>query len=574
MAKGVAVAGTTLLSMVVWGCNLQEPPPFDPRAITRGERVAAAARRTAPFPPLPTTQEVYDPSKHQPSSRPVTGVQPQYVRMTLREIVHRASLNSNEVRVAGYDPAIAETRVTEGEARYDPIFFSNLRYDRQADRTPGTVIPNPSNPQQTVTINTENNNIFTTEAGVKQYLQSGGQIQLSYQWQESSYFPVRYTRNNYWDSQLKFQITQPLLREFGYEINWARVTVARNDQRVSILDYRKALEDNTEELEKDYWLLYEAEREVRISEGVLQNARELVNILWEQYVGGGKATTVELSQGASTVASREADLVQARARLLDISDDIKRRMSDPEFKVTSPIAILTSDDPAEVPIHMKLEDQIETAMANRLELGQQQLRENSAEVARQVAVNGLFPKLDFVGSASLQGLASNLDQAISDQLGHGHMVFSLGLQLEIPLGNREAASIVRRADLQQLQAIAAYKRLVDDISTEVTRAHREVTRAWEGLADARRSRLHAADALTGLNARRASGLQALDYNFVINLLDAQLRLAESQRREAQELAAYNTAISALERAKGTILRYNNIVMEEEQLPWMTPSRPR
>jgi hypothetical protein len=28
----------------------------------------------------------------------------------------------------------------------------------------------------------------------------------------------------------------------------------------------------------------------------------------------------------------------------------------------------------------------------------------------------------------------------------------------------------------------------------------------------------------------------------------------------------------LEKAKGTILRYNNILMEEDKLPWMVPGR--
>ncbi len=572
MAKGVAVAaGTSLLSVVVIGCNVAEPPPFDPRAITRGDRFNSAGQLGRPLRDLPTTRESYDPAHHMASSRPVTGEEPQYVRMSLREIMHRAAANSKEVRVAGYDPAIAETRVTESEAHYDPIFFNNSRFDKQNDRTPGTVIPNPSNPTQTVTINTENNNIYTIETGVKRYLESGGQIQLSYQVQHSDYFPVRYTRNNYWDDQLKFQITQPLLREFGYEINWARITVARNDQRVSILDYRKVLEDNTEELEKDYWLLYEAYREVLIAEEVLQNARELVAILWDQVINGGKATTVELSQGASTISQREIQLGRARSRLLDISDDIKRRMSDPDFDVAGPLAILPADDPAEVAVHLDLHDQIETAFANRLELGQQQIRENSAEVARQVAINGLFPKLDFVGTATLQGLSNNVDRAFVDQMGHGHMVYSLGLQLEIPLGNREAASIVQRANLQQLQAMASYEKIMNDVAADVTAAWREINTAWDSLVYARQGTFQAMTFLDGLNSRQSSGLQALDIYFVQSKLQAQGDLASAQTREATELMNYNTALSRLEKAKGTILRYNNIMMEEDQLPWMVPT---
>jgi outer membrane protein TolC len=574
--KRAAVAAcASVLSMAVWGCNsnnLQEPPPFDPRSMTRGDRYNSFAQRQHALGQLPTTREAYDPSRHQPASRPVTGETPQFVRMSLQEIMHRTAANNKEVRVAGYDPAIAETRVMENEGHYDPLFFTNLRYDKQNDRTPGTVIPDPSNPQRTITIDTENNNIYTIESGVKQYLQTGGQIQLSYQVQHSDYNPVRYTKNNYWDAQLKMQLTQPLLREFGYEINWARITVARNDQRVSILDFRKTLEDNTEELEKDYWLLYEAYQDVLISEHVLQNARELVAILWDQVINGGSATTVELAQGSSTVSQREGELERARAHLLDISDDIKRRMGDPDFDIAGPLAILPADAPSEVPVQMDLHDQIETAYANRLELGQQQLRENSAEVARQVAINGLFPKLDFVGSAALQGLDTTLDKAFKDQMGTGHMVYSLGLQLEVPIGNREAASIMQRANLQLLQAIASYQKLLNDISTDVTQAWREIDTSWKALISARQARFAAEEYLEGLDSRQAQGLQKLDVYFVQAKLDAQDRVANARRREANELSNYNTAISRLERSKGTILRYNNIMMEEDQYPWMIPNK--
>ena len=562
MAKGVVrAAGASALSMMLWGCNVQEPPPFDIRAITRAERVTAAAQEAAPMLPLPTTRQT---PQTQPTTRVYTVEQPQVVRMPLREIQQRAAANSAEVRVAGYDPAVAETKVIQNIGHYDPIFYSNLRYDKQADRTPGTVIPNPSNPTQTITITTEDNNIYTAEVGIKQYLESGGQIQLGYQFQNSDYSPVRYTMNNYWDAELKLQLTQPLLREFGYEVNWAKITVARNDQRVSQLDFRKTLEDNTSELEKDYWELYAAERDVETSEQVLDLSRDLAKVLWDQVFLGGQATELEASQAQSTLESRKVDLEQARQRVAEISDDIKRRMSDPDFKVAGPIEILPADAPVEVAVKFELNDQIETAMNNRLELGQQQIRENSADIARQVAKNGLFPKLDFVGSVSLQGLSGNLDQAVADQWGHTHLIYSLGLQLEIPLGNREATAIMRQAYLQQMQAMWAYQRLVGEVTQSVTQAWREVDTTWRALGSARNARMYAETVLTRLNDRQASGVQALDFTFVLQKLDAQARLGDSQRSEAEQLANYNIALSALEKAKGTILRYNNIVMAESE----------
>ena len=570
MGNGVWAAGIMVLGLILSGCTITEPPPFDPREMQRVEETQSQRVRSRAMYPLPTTMQSYG---GQPSTRR-SATPSQVVRLPLREIMQRAAANSLEVRVAGYDPAVAATRVVEDQAHFDLTFFTNLKYDKQFDRTPGTVIPNPFTPQtNNITINVENNNIYTVESGIKQNLPSGGQIQISYQTQQSDYSPIRYIRNNYWDQQLKFQITQPLLRQFGYAVNNARITIGRNDQRISMLDYRKALEDNTNELEKDYWQLYEAQDEVNVQEELLVRTRELARVLWEQYRNGGKATHVEASQGDVAVSQHEATLVRARARVQDISDDIKRRMndSDPALAIAGPAEILAGDAPVTQPFEFELEDQIETAMLNRLELGQQQIRVSSSDIARQVALNGLYPKLDIVASAALQGLSAKFNDAVSDQFGNGHGIYSIGLNLEIPLGNREAWAVVRRAQLQQMQAMVAYRNLIAQVSEDVTVAVREVHTTWEEMRHTREARLYQEDVLKGLNQRRLSGVQPLDPEFVRLSLDEINLLGEAHRLEATAISKYNIALGQLEKAKGTILRYNNILMAEDEYPWNLPN---
>jgi outer membrane protein TolC len=578
MGKGVAVAGASIVALAVAGCNITEPPPFDPQAITRADRERSAQAQHNTMHPLPTTMEDYGTRESDGSIRrtspPSTGpeIRPaDIVRLPIREIMQRAAANNAEVRVAGYEPAINETKIVENEARYDPIFFSNVRYDLQFDRTPGTVIPDPTNPTRNITINVENNTIYTAEVGVKQYLPSGGQISLSQQTTQSHYNPIRYVRNDYWDNQLKLQITQPLLRQFGYEVNWARITIARNDQRISMLDFRKALEDNTNELEKDYWQLYQAQREVDVQEALLVQTRDLANVLWQQSIIGGKATHIEASQGAAAVYQREAILVRAKAHVQDLSDDIKRRMGDPDFPVTSPIEILPADAPVDEPVRFDVHDQIETAMLNRLELGQQQLRVNSSEVAKQVAFNGLYPKLDFVASAAAQGLSNSFSNSISDQISKGHGIYSAGLQLEIPLGNREGWAIYRRAQLQRMQAIEAYRNVVNQVEEDVTTALREIDTTWNEMRASREARYRQENVLGGLVQRRLSGVAPLDPQFIQLNLDQQERLAEAHRQEVTGIANYNIALARLEKAKGTILRYNNIIMKEDPKVWNVSS---
>ena len=60
--------------------------------------------------------------------------------------------------------------------------------------------------------------------------------------------------------------------------------------------------------------------------------------------------------------------------------------------------------------------------------------------------------------------------------------------------------------------------------------------------------------------------EALTPTFVQLKLDQQAELADAAIRESTAISDYNFAIARLEQAKGTLLRYNNILLEEGPAP--------
>jgi outer membrane protein TolC len=574
MHRTVRIAGLSVATVLLAGCGLQQPAPFDPGVLQEPDRSSAQQLTPAPMRPLPTTLESLPPT----TQGAAQGAAPQSsgprqatghpagdlptIRLSLREIVQRSVVNSREVKVAGYDAAIAQTRVVEAQAHFDPIFFTNLKYEHQDAATAGQLIPDPADPLKNILLNVERGDIYTIEPGVKEQLPSGGQASISYQLQDSHFSPKTFEVNPYWENQLKLEFDQPLLRQFGYDVNQAKITIARNDQRVSILDFRKALEENIANIEKDYWDLVEAEQEVLIQVELLNRTMDTADVLIGRFEAGGDVSRVQTSQATASVRSREAVLIAARARLGDISDDLKRRMNDPEFPVAGEVVILASDLPLETMIQFDPKDQIDTAMENRLELGQQQLRISSADVASDVAKNNLLPKLDLQTTVGLQGLKADEGNALTQDTEDGHISYSFALQFELPIGNREARSVYRRAELQRSQAIEQYGFLVEQVSQDVKTALREVQTTWEELGARRQARFAASDSLHAIDQQEEHG-EALTPTFVQLKLDSQERLADAQREEATALSSYNDAISHLERAKGTLLRYNDVVMQED-----------
>jgi hypothetical protein len=107
---------------------------------------------------------------------------------------------------------------------------------------------------------------------------------------------------------------------------------------------------------------------------------------------------------------------------------------------------------------------------------------------------------------------------------------------------------------------------VNQIALDVKTAARQVDATWVRLGKARDSRLHYEKVLEHLSDQVTSGDQQLTFDFVFNLLQDQQQLSQAEQTEHLAMNDYNFAIATLEKNKGTILRYNNVIMEQEQLP--------
>jgi outer membrane protein TolC len=214
-----------------------------------------------------------------------------------------------------------------------------------------------------------------------------------------------------------------------------------------------------------------------------------------------------------------------------------------------------------------VDDQIETAMENRFELGQQQVRIESAEIAVEVARNNRLPSLTAQLQATVDGLGRNLNNAFDKEGDFNHWGYQAGFQFTFPLGNRAAAAIWQRSILQRMQAIASYAGLVNQVSLDVTTASRQVSSTWIRLSKARDSRLHFQKLLADLEIQDKSGDVPFTFDSVNIRLNNQEELAQAEQIEHQALNDYNFAIATLEKNKGTILRYDNVILEQDQLPF-------
>jgi outer membrane protein TolC len=119
-----------------------------------------------------------------------------------------------------------------------------------------------------------------------------------------------------------------------------------------------------------------------------------------------------------------------------------------------------------------------------------------------------------------------------------------------------------------MQAIDQYRGLVDQVTLDVRTAMREVNTTWQEMVGTRNARFAAADSLAAIEERERAN-EPLTPEFINRKLDAQAQLADAERAEATATYGYMIALSDLEHKKGTLLRYNNVIMQETPLQQVT-----
>ena len=466
------------------------------------------------------------------------------IHLSLEEAIQRTLANNYVVETLRYNPAIETTRVVEAEAAFDGVFFGNLTR-RQIDQ--------PTASQLSAT----KSEFLTTALGVRKLLPSGtvitGQYQLNRTKQDFAYQTI----NPAYTSAFSLDLRQPLLRGFGLDFNRSGILISKNNRHISDLTFRRQIRDTIRQIEEAYWRLVQARADVVIT------ARELAD--FEQiyrYLVARKDFDILPVNIAATEADLElahVDFVRRRAALFDAQDRLVGAMNDPELNLADAIEVIPSDFPQLERLLVDRLAEVQTALDHRTEIHEQQLQVNNAEIGIDRAKNSELPKLDLALTATYQGLSSTADRSFDEVSRRKFINYEVGVQVELPIGNRGPKAARRRAELQRSQAAANLRRVMEDVILDVNLSVRRLETSYDQIepsfasVEARRRELES-------HVARA---ERKDIGTLSTELGARRSLASTRRTMLNAIVEYNIAIVDLERAKGTLLEYNNIAIPTE-----------
>ncbi len=520
---------------------------------------AASAGAAAAGVPLtsPTAAPVYAPSQTDVLGRS------QIHLLSLRESVNLALENNLDIAVASYNPKIQGQAVVEAEAFFDPVFIGSASMSKLANLfaanrrdLDGNVIPGFE-----LTTSQQYDKRFS--ARIEQNIITGGKMSLEYGFNRQLLpgFPVGSVTipralNPSYNTDLKWEARQPLLRGAGVDVSSRNIRVAINNRKISYYQFVNQFMDTMLDIQRSYWTLVLRIEELKIARQSLQRAEILMRNN-EVRVRAGAMAPIELKVAQAEVATQQEGVIVAENNVRVSERELKRLMNVEKLTVMADTALVPSEYPR---FDRKPIDEaycIETALQKRPDHEQVKTDLENRKIDVKFTRNGLYPVLDLVTSVNLNGLNKDFETSNDTLSGLQYYDAFLGVEMTMPLGgNRQAKARYAAAQLTAARLLRELKRLELQIITDVrntvsaveTNAKRvDTTRVAREL---RQERLDAAE--KQLEVGRITSFE---------VVTAQEDLARAQGAEILAIIDYVVSLATLSRQIATILDEMGLLVE-------------
>jgi outer membrane protein len=413
--------------------------------------------------------------------------------------------------------------------------------------------------------------------GYNQSWATGTNAALTYVSQRNTVNSPGYPLNPYTTGYLDLTINQPLLQGLGFGVNKRFIRVAKNNIKVSELQFKLQVITSISAILNVYWDLVSFDEDLRIKEKALETANQLYEDNKHQ-AELGTLPLIEVTRAEAQVSQAKEDLLISQTNVAQQEIVLKNALTrnsantgwldDVHIVTLDKVVVPATEDLK--PVSQLVAD----ALAARPEIDQAKINLESTQINTTGTRNNLLPSLnafvEFTNNAlagpqstipgtppATPALIGGYGNFLGQVFGRDFPNYSAGLSLTIPFRNRVAQADyvldelnLRRSELQYQKAAAQVR--VD------------VRNAVIGLQQAR-ARYEAAVATRKLQEQTLEAEQ-MRFKFgestIATVVQAERDLATDQSLEVQSMANYTHARIGFEQALGLTLDINNISIEE------------
>jgi outer membrane protein TolC len=494
--------------------------------------------------------------------------------------------SADGIRVLAFDPAIVANDIETSLSKFDTHFNTSLTWSRTD--TPLGISPTTFT-QTGPTISSINSRNLNFSTGLVKPLPTGGVAGITFGITSQKTSPGSAIDPAIQPS-LQFSFEQPLLQGFGDEINQLRdahpgsvlmpfntatgvegilITRIRFDQQRA--EFERNLTYLLLNVEAAYWNLYGAYYNLYSREEGMRYAYESWR-LTQLGLQFGRAAAQDLAQTRLQYEQFRGQRLQGLGQVLESERQLRGLLG---LKIEDGTRIVPSDAPMLAPVKPDWHAALNSALNRRPELllARQDLKFWQLAVIR--ARNNLLPDLRFIATDQLHSVGSQIDggrtllNAFHNLANDPFNNFSLGLQLNVPIGFRAAHAAVRDAQLSLQRSYTSLRTDEDKAERFLGVAYRQVLEFQEQI-QVQQAALEAAT--NQLDRYYELFEEGRGKTFGADLILALQNWSNSVASYYSAIVQYNTALATFAFGQGAILEHDNVVIGEGQVPYCAQVR--
>ncbi len=487
------------------------------------------------------------------------------VKMTLEDCIVSAVKFNLDVAVQVFNPQLSEVSIKRAGERFLPQL--QFEYNVQSTESASYSFLDTAE-----TLETDYND---WSARLLQEIPTGGRLSVNlstYKNESTQSFQIINPR---YGSTLSFRFEQPLLRNFGFQASRSDIIIAQNNLNVSDSQFKNSLLTTVNMVEEAYWNLVYSIENLKVMQQSLELAQDLLHKNRKE-VEVGTLAPIEILTAEAEVATREADILQAKLDVESQEETLKTIINSFSDSESSLIFIQPTDLPEFKRIDISLDEALKTALVNRPDLQASRYDLKNRELDLSLAKNQLLPDLSFTAnywSPGISGtqllyeggnpLSGNVigtlpgagADSLKDAMAFKYRNWAVGLTLTVPTNVLFTRAIQAQARLALDQALTQIKSQEKQIFLEVRNAVRRVDTNYKRVEAYQVARDLAERKLEVEEKKLQVGMTT---NYIV--LQHQRDLANAQSSVLRANLDYALSLAYLDMAMGITLDKKNIQM--------------
>lgn len=404
-----------------------------------------------------------------------------------------------------------------------------------------------------------------------QTFQTGTNLQATLISSKSSTNSGFYYFNPYFETTLKLQFTQPLLKGRGLFANRAPIIIARRNLEESAARFRGQVNDAIFQAITQYWAVIQSKGNLEVQRKSLQLA-EASYQHDKRALELGALPPLDIYRSESEVASRRLQVIQQEYDLKNKQDQLRQMIGanqDPFFQVLD-LELTETPQPVGVLETVNIATALEEALKNRPEFAAAGYALSGDETRIRLAHNHLRPDLSLQGFYQSAGLGGNqydlntgallaqggFGQSYNQLFGFNYPSYGGTLTLNLPIKNREAEAELGTALVSRSNDLYVQRSVQEQITLDVQNAVHQLEQAKLTLAAGQ-----TAVDLAQKNLEAEQRKYELGEGTVFFVLEAQTELAAAELALLQSQVGYQLAIASVDHATGNLLDPYHVQIE-------------